>query len=451
MRLHFIAIGGAVMHNLALALQAEGHLVTGSDDEIRNPARERLAAAGLLPLDEGWRVESVTPDLDAVIVGMHAREDNPELLKARELNLPTYSFPEFIYEQCKEKQRIVVCGSHGKSSITALIIHVLRETGRKFDYMVGAQVQGFERQVRLTEDAPFVVLEGDEYFASPLDRRPKFLVYQPHLIVVSGIAWDHINAYPTEELYVAQFAELFKAAPKAAMVVYNKDDRKVRELAQKYLRDEYHLVYPYSAVPYGVRNRSPRVKIARKRVPIQIFGKHNAYNISAAWEVCKLLAVTADEFSAALSTFTGAAMRLQIVHKDARLTLICDFAHAPSKVKASVNATASAFKYANVIACLELHTFSSLNKEFLPRYRATLRKARNRIVYINPKTWTAKGGAPISQDEIWRAFRDRKIVFVTDKAELISAIKSRYKTTQPNAVLLMSSGNFDGLKNEDLF
>lgn len=450
MRVHFIAIGGSVMHNLALALQKMGHTVTGSDDEIRDPARARLQVAGLLPPQEGWDTARIQPEIDAVILGMHARPDNPELIRARELKLNVYSFPEFIHAQCQHKQRIVIAGSHGKTTITAIIMHVLRETGRDFDYMVGASVPGFDLMVRLSDTAPFIVLEGDEYFASPLDRRPKFLLYEPHIIVVSGVAWDHINVYPTEELYTAQFAELFKALPKAGTCIYNKDERILREFAQKYLKDEYHYACPYTALSYRVRNRQPQVKLERLRIPLRIFGKHNAYNIAAAWEVCKRIAVEPQEFAKALATFSGAAMRLQTVRYDEQQIIIRDFAHAPSKVLASVRAATGTFKFANNIAVLELHTFSSLNKEFLPRYRSTLKKARHRIVFVNQKALAAKNMPPITETDIHTAFRDRKIHFITDKAQLVAKIKSLYKQTQPNMILLMSSGNFDGLDYSEL-
>ena len=197
MNVHLIAIGGSAMHNMAIAMHKKGFNVTGSDDEIFEPSKTRLAKLNLLPAKEGWDTNNIHKGIDAVILGMHARADNPELLKAQELGLKIYSYPEYIYEQTKDKTRIVIGGSHGKTSITAMILHVLNYHKVDCDYMVGAQLDGFDTMVKLTKEAKIAVIEGDEYLSSPIDRRPKFHLYKPNIAILSGIAWDHINVFPT--------------------------------------------------------------------------------------------------------------------------------------------------------------------------------------------------------------------------------------------------------------
>lgn len=449
MKLHFIAIGGSVMHNLALSLAQSGYRISGSDDDIHNPAKDRLAMAGLLPEKMGWFPEKITADLDAVILGMHARADNPEILRAKELGIKVYSFPEFILEHSRNKQRIVIAGSHGKSTITAMIMHVLRQSGYDFDYLVGAQVQGFDLNVRLSEDAPLIVLEGDEYFASSLDPRPKFLIYDPHVVILSGISWDHINVFPTEEDYLRPFISLIQNLTKAGMLIYNKEDKIVREIAHRYPRNEYHTVYPYITPLYKVnREGLAEIKLDGKRFPIQVIGKHNASNIAAAWEACKLLAVSQEEFIQAIAKFEGAGMRLQKVYEDPTTLVLRDFAHAPSKVLATVNAVSEHYKDRNVIACLELHTFSSLNKDYLRRYRNTLKKIKNKLVLVSQKTLHLKKMPTISAEEIKKAFHDSGIKFVQSKIEMLTHLKPMLN--KKNVILLMSSGNFENLDVKEI-
>lgn len=442
MNIHFIAMGGSVMHNLALELAEHGMRVTGSDDEIRDPARTRLAEAGLLPEAEGWFPERITPELDAVIVGMHARLDNPELQRAQALGLRIYSFPEYVFEYARHKQRIVVAGSHGKTTITAMIMHVLRELGYEFDYLVGAQVDGFERMVRLSRTAPILLVEGDEYYASALDARPKFLIYEPHIVVVSGISWDHVNIFTTEEQYINQFQKLITQLPKAGVCIYNREDRTLRDMVPSHTVKEYHYPQPYVTPIYRVRQERAVIKLEGLRIPIQVFGRHNASNIAAAWEVCKQLAVTPAEFARQIARFQGAGMRLQKVYEDEHTVIIRDFAHAPSKVLASVDAVSQLYKHANVIACLELHTFSSLNKRFITQYRNTLKKVRNKIVMVNSHTLQMKKLPLLTRQDIHRAFNDRNIRFVQSSTELLQQVRTMLKGR--SVILLMSSGDLDG-------
>jgi len=448
-KIHFIAIGGSVMHNLALALKSDGYEVTGSDDVIREPARGRLVASGLLPESEGWFPERITPEIDAVILGMHANAENPELLKAQSLNIPVYSFPEFIYEQSRNKQRIVIAGSHGKTTVTAMVLHVLKALNYDFDYLVGAQINGFEKMVRLSDEAPVLIVEGDEYLASPLDPRPKFLLYKPHIVAITGIAWDHVNVFKTEEIYVEQFANLLNHLPKAGMCIFNKEDKILRELVLKNLIKEYHYQFPYVTPLYRVRKEQAFIKLEGVRFPVQLIGKHNAANVAAAWEICKLLSVEKAEFISHIQTFKGAGMRLEKIYEDEEVVVIRDFAHAPSKVNASVEAVLQFYKHCNVIACLELHTFSSLNKSFISRYRNTLKKVRNKIVMVSSQSLTRKKLPIINSVDIQKAFNDKNILFAQSAKELYEYIRSRRKGR--SVVLLMSSGDFEGFDFINLF
>jgi UDP-N-acetylmuramate: L-alanyl-gamma-D-glutamyl-meso-diaminopimelate ligase len=442
MNIHFIAIGGSVMHNLAIALHQLGHKVSGSDDEIYDPARTRLQALGLLPATTGWEPARIHEGLDAVIIGMHAKEGNPELDRARALGLKIWSFPEFLYQHSRNKQRVVICGSHGKTTITSMVMHVLRALGRKFDYMAGGQVEGFETMVGLSDDAPMIVLEGDEYLASPLDRRPKFLVYQPHIALVSGIAWDHINVFPTEDNYIAQFESLIANMPKAGAIVYNDEDKEVRRIIKRYAKPDEHYLHPYSTPDFRVRDGAFELK-GKLEARLQVIGRHNMSNIAGAWEVCKLLAVTNEEFQRHIATFKGAARRMEKVLDDGRSIIFKDFAHSPSKVKATVEAVLELYKKQQVIACLELHTFSSLNKEFIGQYRKTLKGLKHKIIFIDAHTLRAKNYPAISKSELVEAFGDDEIQYATTVAELQNMLRSA-TAAGGNVYLMMSSGNYAG-------
>ncbi len=430
------------MHNLALALHRGGARVTGSDDEIFEPARARLAAAGLLPDSEGWDAARITPDLEAVIVGMHARPDNPELLRAQELGLKIYSFPEYIYEASRDKQRVVIGGSHGKTSITALILHVLRFHDRKFDYAVGAQLAGFDLMVQLSADAPLIIIEGDEYLASPVDRRPKFHLYQHHIGVISGISWDHINVFPTEENYREQFRIFADMTPKAGVLIYDRDDEQTQLVAVPSNPDVTYIGYG----PHEHVVRDGKTFLLNKKdeeVPIQVFGPHNLRNISAAKEVCKQLGIKGKDFFRAVASFPGAARRLELVAQGATSVVYKDFAHAPSKLKATAQALKQQFPARRLVACLELHTFSSLNPAFLPQYAHCFDAPDVAVVYFNPHVLEHKRLPPLAAAAVQAAFQRPDLRVITDSAELAAFLGG-----QPWAdtnLLLMSSGTFDGL------
>ncbi|MDO7875751.1 Mur ligase family protein [Hymenobacter sp. ASUV-10] len=440
--IHLIAVGGSIMHNLALALHQRGTRVTGSDDEIFEPARSRLAAAGLLPAQEGWFPENIHAGLAAVIVGMHARPDNPELLRAQELGLKVYSFPEYIYEASRDKQRIVIGGSHGKTSITALILHVLRFHGRKFDYAVGAQLAGFDLMVQLTDDAPIIIIEGDEYLSSPVDRRPKFHLYQHHIGVISGISWDHINVFPTEEIYREQFRIFADMTPKAGVLIYDRDDEQTQLIAVPTNPDVTYIGYgPHEHV---IRNgKTFLLNKKDEEVAIQVFGAHNLRNISAAKEVCKQLGIKGKDFFRAVASFPGAARRLELVQEGATSVVYKDFAHAPSKLKATTNALKQQFPQRRLVACLELHTFSSLNPAFLPQYAHCFDAPDVAVVYFNPHVLEHKRLPPLAAATVAEAFQRPDLKVITDSAELAAFLRGQQ---WDNAnLLLMSSGTFDGL------
>ncbi|MDX2188486.1 MAG: Mur ligase family protein [Bacteroidota bacterium] len=439
---HFIAIGGSAMHNLAIALQEKGFEVTGSDDEIFEPSQSRLSKHGLLPKQMGWfPEENIHERLDAIILGMHARSDNPELLKAKHLGLKIYSYPEYIYEQSKNKQRVVIAGSHGKTTITSMILHVMRNCKKPIDYLVGAQIEGFDNMVHLS-DAPVIIIEGDEYLASPIDRVPKFLHYKHHMLVVSGIAWDHINVFPTFESYKFQFESLINATPKAGMLIYNDDDKTLAAICRPIKREDLIKV-EYTEHKSKIKDGVTYLLNADEKYPVKFFGEHNLYNVKAAFEVCTRIGVSANEFYQAIQTFKGAANRLELLASKANTFIFKDFAHAPSKLDATTKAVAKQFPKNRIIACIELHTFSSLNKDFLGQYKNTLEKADVAIVYYNPETVAHKKLPPISEEEIKKAFNKAKLLVYTDSKLLASFIKSQ--DLKDSVLLLMSSGNFDGI------
>ena len=450
MKIHFIAIGGSVMHSLAIALKEMGHEVSGSDDGIYDPAKTRLSAHGLLPGTEGWHTSKITSDIDAVILGMHAFKDNPELKEAQKLNIPIYSFPEFIYKHAQHKQRIVIAGSYGKTTVTAMIMHALEEWGKKFDYMVGAQVDGFSNPVRLSEEAAVMVIEGDEYLASKLDPRPKFMLYEPHILVVNGISWDHINVFPSEELYVDQFSQLLASVKKATNVVYQAGDKRLSRLVEKHTQDDESIyLYPFKTPNYKVKNGVWEVKLGGKGQAMSVMGRHNMANLQAAWEVCKLLGMESGDFLSFMQDFSGAEMRMQKLYEDSSLVVIRDYAHAPEKVQATVEAVADTYKDYKLIACAELHTFSSLNKDFLPLYKDSLKAADQAMVYINPQQFSKRRMEPLDQSEIEQAFAHKRLTYLQSIEELKGSIDR--ERTGKDVVLLMSSGNFQGLDLQELY
>jgi len=441
MKLHFIAIGGSAMHNMALAMHKKGCTVTGSDDEILEPSRSRLAAQGLLPAHEGWNPGALTKDIDAVILGMHARADNPELIRAKELGLKIYSYPEYLYEQSKNKTRVVIGGSHGKTSITAMILHVLRHCGVDTDYMVGAQLAGFDTMVKLTAEAPFIVLEGDEYLASPIDRRPKFHLYHPHIALLSGVAWDHINVFPTFENYVEQFAEFIRLIEPNGALVYCWDDPVLRRIGAEARADIQRV--PYGLPKHVVEDGVTYVIRNNKRTPLQIFGNHNLMNVDGARLVCLRMGVTDEQFFDAIQSFKGAARRLELVDKNETFSCYKDFAHSPSKLKATTAAVKQQFPARKLVACMELHTFSSLNADFLAEYNGAMDTADEAFVYFNPHTIAHKKLPPITVEQVKQAFAREDLQVYTDSKSLVEELKK--KSWQNANLLMMSSGNFDGV------
>ena len=439
-KIHFIAIGGSVMHSLALALHQEGFEVTGSDDMIFEPSKSRLQARGLLPHEIGWVPDRVHQELDAVILGMHAKEDNPELARARQLDLPVYSYPEFIYQQSRDKQRIVIAGSHGKTTITSMIIHVLNFLNKPFDFVVGALVEGFENTVKLS-DAPIIVIEGDEYLTSTLDKTPKFLKYQHHIGLVSGVAWDHINVFPTIDEYVKQFDLFADATPKAGSLVYCEEDDLATVICGKQRPDVASI--PYQEHPSTIVDGQTYLITDNGQVPVKVFGKHNMQNFSGAKAVLLKLGVTADQFYQAIPSFQGARNRLELVNKNNDTAIFKDYAHAPSKLAATTKALKEQFPDRSLVACIELHTYSSLNKNFLDQYCDSFESADIPIVYYNPEIIAHKNLEPISKDEVKVAFNRDDLMVFDDINEL-----ERFLLNQDwngKNLLMMSSGNYHNL------
>jgi len=436
-RIHFIAIGGAAMHNLALAVASKaGYQVTGSDDEIFDPALSHLREAGLLPDELGWHPERITKDIDAIILGMHAREDNPELVRARELGIKIYSFPEYLYEQTKDKIRIVVGGSHGKTTTTSMILYVLQRLGIEADYMVGAQIEGFERMVRLSDTAKYAVFEGDEYLTSPLDLRSKFLWYHPHVAILTGIAWDHINVFPTFPEYVETFRKFVKSIEPEGSFIYFKGDENLRMIADE-IRVQ-NTEYRIQTIPYEAYEGS---------VPMQVFGRHNMQNLQAAMLACHCIGVAPDDFYREISTFTGASNRLEKICETASSVAYKDFAHSPSKLKATINAVRERYPEKKLIACMELHTFSSLMADFLPQYKGCMAEADIAYVYFNPKVIEHKRLTPITKEEVRDAFGTENVEVFTESEAMMEAVRGERLAVsgQGVALLMMSSGTFDGI------
>ena len=446
MRVHFIAIGGAVMHNLAIALQNRGYIVTGSDDEIFEPSASRLKMHGLLPEKWGWYPALITRDIDTIILGMHAKPDNPELIKARDLGIRIMSFPEFLYEQTKNKKRIVIAGSHGKTTTTAMIMHVIRKMGIKFDYMVGSQIDGFETMVGLSDEAQIAVFEGDEYLTSALDKRPKFHLYMPDIAVLNGIAWDHMNVFPTFENYTEQFKVFVEKISPGGSLFYFDGDPEVKRIALASgdnIRKKPYKVHGY------FQNKTGFYAATHDRViPLKIFGEHNMQNLSAAKEVCLESGVTEDDFYDAIKSFEGTSRRLQKLNENEKGVIFLDFAHSPSKVKATVDAIVSRYPSREIIVFLELHTYSSLSSEFLPLYENTLANATAAFVYFNPHAIELKKLKNLSKEAVRKAFGGENTSVYDDSKLMFSFIKSQnYRCP---VYLFMSSGDFDGFNFNSL-
>jgi len=451
MNVHLIAIGGSAMHNMAIAMHKKGFHVTGSDDEIFEPSKSCLAKFNLLPEKEGWDVKNIHSGLDAVILGMHARADNPELLKAQELGLKIYSYPEYIYEQTKDKIRVVIGGSHGKTSITAMILHVLNFHKIDCDYLVGAQLEGFDTMVKLTKEAKIAVIEGDEYLSSPIDRRPKFHLYKPNIAILSGIAWDHINVFPTFENYVEQFTIFIDLIEQEGSLVYCELDEEVKKVSETARVDIKKK--PYGIPQHKIENGITFLQINHNEesitnVPLQVFGEHNLMNVNGARLVCNQLDITDEQFYDAIRYFKGAAKRLELIKKNSLTAVYKDFAHSPSKLKATTQAVKKQFPNRKLVACMELHTFSSLNDAFLNEYKGSMALADEAIVYFNPHTIEHKKLKPVTEEQVKQAFGGNNIKVYTDSKTLLNdLLKIGFENKN---LLMMSSGNFDGIDLKEL-
>lgn len=447
MKIHFIAIGGSAMHNLALALAQKGYTVTGSDDAIFEPSLSRLKKQGIAPNSLGWFPDKITPDIDAVILGMHAHSDNPELQKAKELNLKIYSYPEFLYEQSKNKTRVVIAGSHGKTTITSMVLHVLKYHQVDVDYMVGAQLEGFDTMVKLTDTNEFMILEGDEYLSSPIDLRSKFLLYQPNIALLSGIAWDHINVFPTFESYKQPFLSFVNTISQGGALIYNEEDKEVVEVVEQ--SSNYLKKFPYHTPNYVIKDEKVYLQTSEGELQLSLFGRHNLLNLEGARLVCNQIGIQNEAFYEAILSFKGASRRLEKIYDTNEYIVYKDFAHAPSKVMATVKAVKENFSNKRLIACLELHTYSSLNPEFLKQYKNTLDKADEALVFYSEDALKIKRMEPISKELIINSFEKNNLQVFTDPVILENYLK---KIDKNNSIfLMMSSGNYGGINLDSIF
>ncbi len=446
MNIHFISIGGSAMHNLALTLHDKGDKITGSDDDIFEPSKSRLAAKGLLPKKMGWFKKNIHKDLDAIVLGMHAKADNPELLKAQELELKIYSYPEFLYEHSKNKTRVVIGGSHGKTTITSMILHVLDYHDIKVDYMVGAQLEGFDRMVHLTDENEFMIIEGDEYLSSPIDRRPKFHLYKANIALMSGIAWDHMNVFPTFDNYVDQFRIFIDTMVAGGILIYNEEDEEVKKVVNEATNSIK--MEPYQTPEYTIENGKVLLDTPEGKTPLQVFGKHNLQNLAGAKLVCQSIGVNEEEFYEAISTFTGASKRLETLIEGENSIIFKDFAHSPSKVRATTNAVKEQYNDKKVLACLELHTYSSLNADFLNLYQNALDAADEAVVFYSPHAVKIKKLKPVSKEQIAKAFQRDDLIIYTDPKEFKNFLFAQ--DLNNTALLFMSSGDYGGLDLEEV-
>lgn len=432
------------MHNLALALKNKGYEVTGSDDVIYEPSKSRLEREGLLPQEFGWFPQKITKNLDAIILGMHAKADNPELLMAQELDIQMYSYPEFLYEQSKEKTRVVIGGSHGKTTITSMILHVLNFHNIAVDYMVGAQLAGFDRMVHLTEENDFIVLEGDEYLSSPIDRRPKFHLYQPNIALLSGIAWDHINVFPTYDSYESQFSIFVDSIVKGGSITFNEEDtalKRVVEVSENTIRR-----FPYGTPSYTVTEGTTYLDTPEGPMPIGVFGAHNLNNLEGAKWICQQMGVDEADFYEGIATFTGASKRMEKIAENKNSVAFKDFAHSPSKASATTTAVKEQYPNRRLIAVLELHTYSSLNAEFLKEYHGALENADEAIVFYSPSAVAIKKLEAVTEAQIANAFNKKGLQVFTDTESFQNYLLGQ--DFKESSLLLMSSGNYGGLAFE---
>ncbi len=441
MNYHFIAIGGSAMHNLAIALHKKGEYITGSDDEIFEPSRSRLKKYGILPEKQGWFPNKIHKGIDAIVLGMHAKADNPELLKANELGIAIYSYPEFLFKKTQFKTRAVIGGSHGKTSTTAIVMHVLKYADKTFDYMVGAQLKGFDTMVDFSDTSELAIFEGDEYLTSPIDLRPKFHLYKPHIALITGIAWDHINVFPTFENYIEQFSIFVDQIEDGGLLIYFDGDSQIKEIVDRCKKDIQ--LIPYNTHPHKIVDGTTYLIYKEGEVPIKIFGGHNLQNISGAKQVCLKLGVTEQQFYKAIRSFDGAAKRLQLLGKNKNLIVYQDFAHSPSKLEATINAVKNQYPEKEIVACMELHTYSSLSKTFLQQYKGTMRMADKAIIFYSNHAIELKKLEKIEPELIVESF-DKEGISVINEKNLLKK-KLIFMEFKNSVLLFLSSGNFDGI------
>ncbi|MEP6627917.1 MAG: Mur ligase family protein [Ginsengibacter sp.] len=441
MRIHFISIGGSVMHQLAIALKNKGYHVTGSDDEIFEPAASNLKAEGLLPQQPGWFPENITPDIDAIILGMHAKSDNPELQKASELGLKIFSFPEYIYQESISKKRVAIGGSHGKTTTTAMVMHVLQQTNMDFDYLVGARLDGFDQSVKIT-DAPVIICEADEYPASTIEKRPKFHFLFPHIAVITGIAWDHINVFPTFDFYLEQFVIFISKIEANGVLIYNESDDVLKDLVETHRRDDITYL-PYHLPTYFIENGVTSVKVGEEKTTLQVFGNHNLLNLQAAYLVCKQLGMDDATFAKSIADFSGASKRLELIAHRKDGNIYRDFAHAPSKVTASISAVKQQFPERKLVAVLELHTFSSLNADFMKEYKGAMEPADEAIVFYSRHALELKRMKFLEPKSVEEGFQKVGLKVITERSELEKLLKN--ENVENTNFIFMSSGNYDGM------
>ena len=441
MKVHFISIGGSVMHQLAIALKRKGYSVTGTDDEIFEPAKSNLANEGLLPAAIGWQTDLITKDIDAVILGMHAKADNPEMLKAKEMGLNIYSFPEYIYQESTNKIRVVIGGSHGKTTTTSMIMHVLLQCNKQFDYLVGAKLEGFDQSVNIT-NAPVIICEGDEYPASVIEKKPKFHFLFPHIAILTGIAWDHINVFPTFDFYLEQFIIFINKIEKGGILIYNETDAVLKELVEKNKRNDIRY-QPYQIPEHTIKNGRTTVTIHQSTGVLKVFGNHNLLNLNSAYFACKELNIADDDFVHAIGSFTGAAKRLELIGSNAATNVYRDFAHAPSKVKATIDAVKEQYPDRKLIGILELHTYSSLNEKFMEEYKGALDKADAAVVFYSKHALELKRMPELPKEKVIEGFAKKNLIVINDKNELQEWM--RHQSYSNTNLVLMSSGNYDGL------
>ncbi|WP_156309281.1 UDP-N-acetylmuramate--L-alanine ligase [Sphingobacterium endophyticum] len=443
MRIHFIAIGGSIMHNLAINLAEQGHQVTGSDDQIVEPSKSQLKEAGLLPKELGWFPEKITEDIDAVILGMHADENNPELQKAKELGIRIYSFPEFVYEQSSEKTRVVIAGTYGKTTITSMIMHVLKKLGRNFDYLVGAQLEGFDKLLQLSPENNLIIIEGDEYYASAMNKQSKFLKYKPNIALISGVDWDHFKTVISQEDYFKQFEDFIRTIVPKGTLIYNKDDKNTREVVERTMDIKINR-HGYKLPEYSINKGITYVQVGEHNIPLKVFGKHNLSNISGAFTVCEWLGVKRDEFYAAIQDFRSSIRYLEFVASQNGSVVYQDFAHTPGKLRSSIHAVKEQFPNQALVTIIELNGYDSLDSEFITEYANSMNESDFAVVFVNTSLIKEKN---IALDNlIWRlneAFNHPAFQVITQMAELEDFLET-FKSNGYN-LLFMSSNNYNGV------